>query len=57
MKTVAYSLFGWLVRSKSARSPNPLAFGVVRVAAGWVVGIGIIFRIFMDVPLLRMPFC
>jgi hypothetical protein len=34
MKTVAYSLFGWFVRSKSARSPNPLAFGVVRVAAG-----------------------
>jgi hypothetical protein len=117
MKTVAYSLFGWLVRSRSARSPNPLAFGVVRVAAGWLVGIGfallvssaklgdreayaiflvprfllwafllhiwflphggwralaiwsivavalstaldlIIFRIFTDVPLLRMTFC
>jgi hypothetical protein len=28
MKTVAYSLFGWLVRSRSARSPDPLAFGV-----------------------------
>src|SRR5467141_327599 len=41
-KAVAYSAFGWAVRLKASRPGNPLAFGALRVAAGWLVGLAVL---------------
>ena len=39
LKVTTYTLFGWLVRSRSVSRRNPIVFGVLRVIFGWGVGI------------------
>jgi hypothetical protein len=55
-KVVGYSLFGWAVCRKSSRRGNPLGFGIVRLVAGWLVGVALVALLLLLALLgLRLP--
>jgi hypothetical protein len=55
-KAVGYSLFGWAVGRKSSRRGNPVGFGIVRLVAGWLVGVALVALLLLLALLgLRLP--
>jgi hypothetical protein len=45
LKFAGYSAFGWLVRRRAWRPGNSLGFALVRLLAGWLVGLTFFFVI------------
>lgn len=39
LKSAMYSLYGWIVSARAEKARNPIVFGLLRVGAGWVVGV------------------
>jgi hypothetical protein len=45
LKAASYSLYGWIVAARSEHRRNPIVFGLLRTAAGWIVGLPFLLAI------------